>query len=151
MICESTSLKDQTFAQISPLLIEKYRKERRESELKDGKTRRPQQLIESCECSHRFSHSRSGTVTGWIRVSSVVAAIRSYPVARADRASGTIAADQYPTPSITLRCRRIVSFARRMHAGTHSNSVPLVSWPLAAPFCAKCAYFECLNLGGQSK
>src|SRR5215213_8751859 len=37
-----------------------------------------------------------------------------------------------------------------MHAETHSNSVPLVSWPLATPFCAKCAYFECLNLGGQS-
>jgi hypothetical protein len=37
-----------------------------------------------------------------------------------------------------------------MHAETHSNSVPLVSWPLAAPLYAKCAYFECLNLGVQS-
>ena len=41
--------------------------------------------------------------------------------------------------------------ARRMRAETRLNSVPLVSWPLAAPFCAKCANFECLNLGGQSK
>ena len=37
-----------------------------------------------------------------------------------------------------------------MHAETHSNSVPLVFWPLAAPLCAKCAYFECLNLGVHS-
>jgi hypothetical protein len=41
MICESKSLKGKTFAQISPLLIEKYKKERRESELKDGKTGKP--------------------------------------------------------------------------------------------------------------
>jgi integrase len=41
MICESKSLKGKTFAQISPLLIEKYKKERRESQLKDGTTRRP--------------------------------------------------------------------------------------------------------------
>ena len=38
MICESKSLKGKTFAQISPLLLEKYKKERRESELKDGRT-----------------------------------------------------------------------------------------------------------------
>ena len=37
-----------------------------------------------------------------------------------------------------------------MHAETRLNSVPLVSWPLATPFCAKCANFECLNLGVQS-
>jgi integrase len=41
MICESKSLKGKTFAQISPLLIEKYKKERRESKMKDGTTRRP--------------------------------------------------------------------------------------------------------------
>ena len=41
MICESKSLKGKTFAQISPLLIEKYKKERRESEMKDGTTRKP--------------------------------------------------------------------------------------------------------------
>jgi integrase len=41
MICESKSLKGKTFAQISPLLIEKYKKERRESKLKDETTRRP--------------------------------------------------------------------------------------------------------------
>jgi len=40
MIC-SKSLKGKTFAQISPLLIEKYKKERRESELEDGRTRKP--------------------------------------------------------------------------------------------------------------
>ena len=37
MICESKSLKGKTFAQISPLLIEKYKKERRESELEKRK------------------------------------------------------------------------------------------------------------------
>ena len=37
MICESKSLKGKTFAQISPLLIEKYKKERRESELERRK------------------------------------------------------------------------------------------------------------------
>ena len=37
-----------------------------------------------------------------------------------------------------------------MYAETHSNIVPLVFWPPATPFCAKCAYFECLNLGVQS-
>ena len=41
MICESKSLKGKTFAQISPLLIEKYKKERRESELEKGRTRKP--------------------------------------------------------------------------------------------------------------
>lgn len=41
MICESKSLKGKTFAQISPLLIEKYKKERRESELENGRTRKP--------------------------------------------------------------------------------------------------------------
>jgi integrase len=41
MIYESKSLKDKTFAQISPLLIEKYKKERRESELENGRTRKP--------------------------------------------------------------------------------------------------------------
>ncbi len=61
--------------------------------------------------------------------------------------------DELITPAVqqtALRCRRTVSCARRMHGETHSNSVPLVSWPLVAPFCAKCAYFECLNLGVQS-
>ena len=70
---------------------------------------------------------------------------------RVDRASGTVAADQYPTLWTGPKYRRIVSSAQRMHAETRLNSVPLVSWPLAAPFCAKCAYFECLNLGVQSK
>jgi hypothetical protein len=41
MICESKSLKGKTFAQISPLLIEKYKKERRESEIENGRTRKP--------------------------------------------------------------------------------------------------------------
>jgi hypothetical protein len=41
MICGSKSLRGKTFAQISPLLIEKYKKERRESKLKDETTRRP--------------------------------------------------------------------------------------------------------------
>jgi integrase len=41
MIYESKSLKGKTFAQISPLLIEKYKKERRESELEKGRTRKP--------------------------------------------------------------------------------------------------------------
>ena len=41
MICESKSLKGKTFAQISPLLIEKYKKERRESQVKGGTNRRP--------------------------------------------------------------------------------------------------------------
>ena len=41
MICESKSLKGKTFAQISPLLLEKFKKERRESEMKDGRTRKP--------------------------------------------------------------------------------------------------------------
>jgi integrase len=41
MICESKSLKGKTFAQISPLLIEKFKKERRESELENGRTRKP--------------------------------------------------------------------------------------------------------------
>ena len=41
MIYESKSLKGKTFAQISPLLIEKYKKERRESELENGRTRKP--------------------------------------------------------------------------------------------------------------
>ena len=41
MICESKSLKGKTFAQISPLLVEKFKKERRESELENGRTRKP--------------------------------------------------------------------------------------------------------------
>ena len=41
MVKRVRSLKGKTFTQISPLLIEKYKKERRESELKDGKTRKP--------------------------------------------------------------------------------------------------------------
>jgi hypothetical protein len=32
-----------------------------------------------------------------------------------------------------------------------ANTDPLVSLPLAAPFSAKCAYNECLNLGIQSR
>ena len=77
-------------------------------------------------------------------------ATRSYLVGQVDRASGTVAADQYPTPWKAPRCRRIASSARRTGAETHLYTVPLVSWPLAAPFCAKCANFECLNLGVQS-
>ncbi len=61
MICESKSLKGKTFAQISPLLIEKYKKERRELPLKDGTTRRPSTSIESCRYSPRSSRSRSRT------------------------------------------------------------------------------------------
>ena len=41
MICESKSLKGKTFAQISPLLLEKYKKERKDSQVKGGKNRKP--------------------------------------------------------------------------------------------------------------
>src|SRR5689334_12959975 len=40
-ICESKCFKGKTFAQISPLLIEKYKKERREALLENGNTRKP--------------------------------------------------------------------------------------------------------------
>jgi integrase len=49
MICESKSLKGKTFAQVSPLLLEKYKKERRESQLKDGTTRRPSTINRELE------------------------------------------------------------------------------------------------------
>ncbi len=49
MIYESKSLKGKTFAQISPLLLEKYKKERRESELKDGRTRKPSTINRELE------------------------------------------------------------------------------------------------------
>src|SRR5687768_9028455 len=49
MICESKSLKGKTFAQISPLLLEKFKKERRESELKDGRTRKPSTINRELE------------------------------------------------------------------------------------------------------
>src|SRR6185312_14275653 len=74
----------------------------------------------------------------------------SSPLARVDRASGTNIVDEYLIPWPAPRCRRIVSCARHTSPGTRLNTVPLVSWPLAAPFPAKCAYFECLNLGVQS-
>ena len=41
IICESKCFKGKTFAQISPLLIEKYKKERREALLENGRTRKP--------------------------------------------------------------------------------------------------------------
>ncbi|HKN84837.1 MAG TPA: hypothetical protein VJW17_15435 [Pyrinomonadaceae bacterium] len=40
IICESKRFKGKTFAQISPLLIEKYKKERREAFLENGRTRK---------------------------------------------------------------------------------------------------------------
>jgi integrase len=49
MICESKSLKGKTFAQISPLLLEKFKKERREAELKDGRTRKPSTINRELE------------------------------------------------------------------------------------------------------
>src|SRR6185503_13133682 len=83
-------------------------------------------------------------------VRSRLAAPDCFLPARVDRASGTNIVDEYLIPWPAPRCRRIVSCARRTSAGTRLNTVPLVSWPLAAPFSAKCAYFECLNLGVQS-
>src|SRR4029079_15491408 len=80
----------------------------------------------------------------------VVAATHFSPLARVDRASGTNIFDEYLILLPAPRCRRSVSCARRTSAGTRWNTVLLVSWPLAAPFSAKCAYFECLNLGVQS-
>jgi hypothetical protein len=41
VICESKCFKGKAFAQISPLLIEKYKKERREALLENGRTRKP--------------------------------------------------------------------------------------------------------------
>lgn len=41
MICESKCFKGKTFAQISPLLIEKYKKERREAVMENKRTRKP--------------------------------------------------------------------------------------------------------------
>jgi hypothetical protein len=41
IICESKCFKGKTFAQISPLLIEKHKKERREALLENGRTRKP--------------------------------------------------------------------------------------------------------------
>ena len=41
VICESKCFKGKTFAQISPLLIEKYKKERREALMENGRTRKP--------------------------------------------------------------------------------------------------------------
>ena len=84
-------------------------------------------------------------------MSSVVAAPHSSPLARVDRASDTNIVDEYLIPWPAPRCRLIVSCARHTSAETRLNAVPLVSWPLAAPFSAKCAYFECLNLGVQSR
>jgi len=49
MICESKSLKGKTFAQISPLLLEKFKKERCESEMKDGRTRKPSTINRELE------------------------------------------------------------------------------------------------------
>ncbi|MBA3568221.1 MAG: tyrosine-type recombinase/integrase [Pyrinomonadaceae bacterium] len=41
VICESKCFKGKTFAQISPFLIEKYKKERREAVMESGSTRKP--------------------------------------------------------------------------------------------------------------
>jgi integrase len=41
IICMSKCFRGKTFAQISPLLIEKYKKERRESVMEDGNNRKP--------------------------------------------------------------------------------------------------------------
>src|SRR5258708_26919602 len=41
MICESKCFKGKTFAQISPMLIERYKKERREALMENKRTRKP--------------------------------------------------------------------------------------------------------------
>jgi hypothetical protein len=61
MICESKSLKGKTFAQISPLLIEKYKKERRESELENGRTRKPSTINRELQILSRIFSLASGT------------------------------------------------------------------------------------------
>jgi hypothetical protein len=60
MIYESKSLKGKTSAQISPLLIEKYKKERRESELEKGRTRKPSTTDRELQILSRIFHSRAG-------------------------------------------------------------------------------------------
>jgi hypothetical protein len=47
IICESKCFKGKTFAQISRLLMEKYKKERREALLENGRTRKPSTI--NCE------------------------------------------------------------------------------------------------------
>ena len=68
MIYESKSLKGKTFAQISPLLIEKYKKERRESELTNGRTRKPSTINRELQILSRiFSLAIRYGVTDRIR------------------------------------------------------------------------------------
>jgi len=63
IICESKCFKGKTFAQISPLLIEKYKKERRETLMENGRTRNPRPLTASWEYSPRSFHSRLSTAS----------------------------------------------------------------------------------------
>src|ERR1700731_639556 len=67
-----------------------------------------------------------------------------------DLATCTAAADAHQVPVTIPQCCRSSSTARQPSGGILSDTVPLVSLPLAVPFPAKCALSACLKLRVQS-
>lgn len=75
MICESECFKGKTFAQISPILIEKYKKERREQKMENKRTRKPSTInrelgliskIFSLAIKYGVTHSNPCSEVQWL-------------------------------------------------------------------------------------
>src|SRR5258708_35671043 len=86
----------------------------------------------------------------WIRVSSEVVILPWVQLGPVDLATCTEAVDARPVLVRAPQCSRSSSAAAPPSGGTRSDNVPLVSLPLAVPFPAQCAFFECLIFGVQS-